>query len=101
MPKPVKKKPATKKKSTTPQRPASDPILRARQLFDEHMGKVDETVTAPHGDPFEAQYKARMSELGRKGGKVSGAKRMEMPAKKRRAIAMKAAKARWSNRGTR
>ena len=105
MPKPLKKQPAPKK-SATPKRPASDPNRRARQLMAEHLEKVEASsppwkaaqepeATPPHGDPFEAQFRARMAELGRKGGKVSGAKRMEMPAKKRRDIAMKAAKARW------
>ncbi len=57
-----------------------------------------ESVTPPHGDPFEAQFKARMAELGRKGGKVSGTKRMDMPAKKRRELAMQAANARWAKK---
>jgi general stress protein YciG len=76
-------------------------------MLDEHLAKLEQgkwkdapapDVTPPHGDPFEEQYRKRMSELGRKGGKVSGAKRMEMPAKKRRDIALKAAKARWGSR---
>jgi len=54
------------------------------------------TTTPPHGDPFEAQFRARMAELGRKGGKASGARRMEMPEEKRKAIARKAAMTRWA-----
>jgi general stress protein YciG len=101
MPKPVKKQPARKR------RPASDPNRRAHQMLDEHLAKLEQgkwkdaptpDVTPPHGDPFEEQYRKRMSDLGRKGGKVSGAKRMEMPSKKRRDIAMKAAKARWAKK---
>jgi len=75
----------------------------------EHLEKVgassppwkaepEPATTTPHGDPFETQFRARMAELGRKGGRVSGAKRMEMPAKKRREIAKKAASARWKSR---
>ncbi len=108
MPKPLKKKPAAKK-STTPKRPASDPNRRARQLMAEHLERVEKSsppwkaeqgpaVTPPHGDPFEAQFRARMSELGRKGGKISGAKRMEnLSQKQRRDIARKGAKARWGS----
>ena len=106
MPKPVKKKPAAKK-STTPKRPASDPNRRAGQLMAEHLDKLSQGKWAneppapenkPQGDPFEAQYRARMAELGRKGGKVSGAKRMEMPEKQRKEIAKKAAAARWGKK---
>jgi hypothetical protein len=61
----------------------------------------DETVTPPHGDPFKEQLSAYMAKLGAKGGKVSGAKRMEMPERKRKAIAKKAALARWRREPTR
>jgi len=37
-----------------------------------------------------------MAKLGAKGGKVSGAKRMEMPEEQRIEIAKKAAVVRWS-----
>jgi general stress protein YciG len=75
-------------------------------LMTEHEAKMQQgkwatpepDVTPPHGDPFEAQFRARMAELGRKGGKASGAKRMEMPERQRREIAMRAAAARWKKR---
>ena len=95
MPKPVKKGEARK-------RPASDPILRAKQLMDEQMAKFEtsekpwERPAVPTVASFQEQYKAHMAKLGAKGGKVSGAKRMEMPAEERRAIALKAARARWA-----
>lgn len=41
-----------------------------------------------------------MAKLGAKGGKKSGAKRMEMPEEQRIEIAKKAAKARWAKRKT-
>jgi hypothetical protein len=48
---------------------------------------------------FEAQFRARMAELGRKGGKVSGARRMEnLSSEKRRAIAKLAARTRWTKK---
>ena len=52
-------------------------------------------TVAPDPLDFGSQLSAYMSQLGRKGGKVSGAKRMEMPKKDRIAIAKKAAVARW------
>jgi hypothetical protein len=58
----------------------------------------DESVTAPHGDPFKDQLSAYMAKLGAKGGKVSGARRMDMPKKDRVAIAKKAAAARWGKK---
>jgi len=82
MPKPVKKA-ATRKPAT--KRPASAEPPEPDQ-------------TPPHGDPFEEQFRARMAELGRKGGKISGAKRMQVPEKKRREIALKAARARWTKK---
>jgi general stress protein YciG len=101
MPKPVKK-------AAPKRRPASDPNRRAHQMLDEHLAELDQgkwkdaptpDVTPPHGDPFEEQYRKRMSDLGRKGGKVSGAKRMEnLTPKQRKEIAKKAAAARWSDR---
>ena len=40
-------------------------------------------------EPFPSTLSAYMAAIGSKGGKVSGAKRMKMPAKKRREIALK------------
>jgi hypothetical protein len=109
MPKPVKKKPAAKK-STTPKRPSSDPNKRVHQQMAEHLERVEKssppwkaepepTTAPPHGDPFEVQYKARMSELGRKGGKVGGKRRMQTLTPERRTlIALKAARTRWAKR---
>jgi hypothetical protein len=59
---------------------------------------TDETITPPHGDPFQKQLSAYMAKLGAKGGKASGAKRMDMPKKVRVEIARKAAAARWSKK---
>ena len=56
------------------------------------------TVTPTDGDPFAAQYAARMSELGQNAGKAGGAMRMEMREKALREIALRAARARWGKR---
>jgi general stress protein YciG len=106
MPKPVKK---AAKKPAARKRPSSDPNVRAGQIMAAHIdklaaGKWAGETPEPASEPptadasFEAQFRARMAELGRKGGKVSGAKRMEMPEAKRKAIAKKAARARWGKK---
>ena len=46
--------------------------------------------------PTKAQVSALMAELGRKGGKIGGKRRLEtMTARERREVAKKAAEARW------
>lgn len=93
MPKRLKKSAQPKK----PRRP-SDPNRAAHALMHEHMGRVEESETPPHGDPFREQLSAYMAKLGAKGGKASGAKRMvNLTEKQRRAIARKAAQARWGS----
>lgn len=90
MPNPVKKAP---KKSTTAKRPSSDPNVRAHQLMREIEARQ---ATTPASASFEAQYRARMSELGRKGGKIGGKRRLEtMTPQKRSEQALKAVRARW------
>lgn len=95
MPKPVKKA-RQKGAGTLPvppkrKRPA-DPMKAAQAILAEHMGRVQETAPS-----FEEQYRARMAELGKKGGKISGAKRMEnLTDRQRSEIALKAATARWA-----
>jgi hypothetical protein len=63
---------------------------------------VEQSTAEPEPDApapiTQAALSAYMSALGRKGGKISGAKRMEMPAKQRKAIALMAARARWKKR---
>lgn len=47
--------------------------------------------------PTDAQVSVLMAELGRKGGKIGGKRRLEtMTAQKRKKIARKAARTRWS-----
>lgn len=67
-------------------------------MMAEHMAKAESAPPLPPMPSFAEQLSAHMAKLGSKGGKVSGAKRMEMPAKKRRDLAMKAAQARWAKK---
>jgi general stress protein YciG len=120
MPKPVKKsqpkakRPKAKKKSTA-KRPSSDPNVRAHQVIaameskQRQAGSTGTVDTKGRFTPdppgpsvvstFEEQFKARMSELGRKGGKASGAKRMQnLSPSKRKEIARLAATARWASK---
>jgi hypothetical protein len=55
----------------------------------EHIAKAEAQTAIP------ASVSAYMKAIGSKGGKVSGAKRMEMPEKIRLAVARKGAAARW------
>lgn len=49
--------------------------------------------------PTQAQVSALMAELGRRGGKIGGKRRLEtMTAKDRSAVAKRAALARWSKK---
>lgn len=50
--------------------------------------------------PTKAQISMLMAEMGRKGGKKGGKRRLKtMTADERKAVARKAARARWSGRG--
>lgn len=74
-------------------------MLHARQMVAEHMEKAEDTPAAnqPIIDP-EAVIREHMRRLGAKGGKVSGAKRMEnLSDDKRREIASQAARKRWAD----
>ena len=84
MPKPLKK-------TVKPKRP-SDPNQWAHQLVRESTER--EPTEAP--TDFTTHLSAYMSKLGRKGGKVSGARRMKnLSEEQRSTIALKAATARW------
>jgi general stress protein YciG len=95
MPKPLKKAVRKLKTPAKPKRP-TDPNRAAHAMLAEHMARLEaEQPAAPLG--FAAQYKAHMRKLGAKGGKASGAKRMEnLTDEQRSGIALKAARARWA-----
>ena len=85
MPKPLKKK----------RTPPRDVNQWARHMVEQTTAE-QETVAPPAIAP--AALSAYMSAIGHKGGKASGAKRMEMPVEQRKAIALLAARARWKKR---
>src|SRR5690348_3857532 len=97
MPKRLKKESAPKRKVAAPEWAEDFGSAGTAVTFGP---EVECQVTAAPGDmeKFEAMYRARMSALGAKGGKISGAKRMKMPKKDRVAIARKAAAARWGKK---
>ena len=65
----------------------------ARALVDESTEDLDAAL------PTQAQVSALMAQLGRKGGKIGGKRRLETMSQEERArIAKKAAQARWSKR---
>ena len=90
MPKPVKKDRPPFKTPPKTKRPL-DPSQAAQAALAEHMARMGEEPKADFG----TQLSSYMAKLGAKGGRVSGAKRMQMPKKVRTAIARKAAAARW------
>ena len=84
MPKPLKKRASP--------RPKSDPNEAAADLV-RRSTEGDDTPTRI----LPAQLSAYMAALGRKGGRASGAKRMEnLTDDERKSIALKAARARWA-----
>ena len=65
-------------------------------MFNEHMEKAGEAPEPPSDEP-DVNLSAYMSEIGQKGGKVGGKRRLQtMSAAARKRAATKAAKARWS-----
>jgi hypothetical protein len=94
MPKPLKK--ARRPKPPAKSKRSSDPKPAGRLQVQHHMRRMAE---GPMPDDFGTQLSTYMAHLGRKGGKISGAKRMEnLSERKRKAIARKAAAVRWSKK---
>jgi hypothetical protein len=62
---------------------------------------VQESTSEPEPETMtKTQISQLMSEMGRRGGKIGGKRRLEtMTPEKRSQIALKAARARWANRG--
>jgi glucan biosynthesis protein len=58
-----------------------------------------ERTTADQSTPTKSEISRVMAEMGRRGGKKGGKRRLEtMSPEKRREIAFKAAQARWKNK---
>ena len=65
-------------------------------MFEEHMEKAGEAAE-PQPDVPDVNLSTYMAEIGRKGGKVGGKRRLQtMSPAARKRVASKAAKARWA-----
>jgi len=81
------------KRIKKPKRP-DDVNELAHFLVNASTSDKDDTVP-----PTKAQISQFMSEMGRKGGKIGGKRRLEtMSAKERKEVAKKAAQARWKQK---
>ena len=97
MPKPVKKLAPKPNTPAKPKRP-TDPNRAAHAILAEQMARLQDEQTPLSPLDFNAQYKAHMAKLGKKGGDISGQKRMDLPVDVRRRVASIAARARWAKR---
>jgi len=81
-----------KRKST----PVLDPVQNARGVVLESVGQPETAQTPP---PTPSLISQVMAEMGRKGGKIGGKRRLKtMTAKERSAVATQAARARWGKK---
>jgi hypothetical protein len=90
MPKPVKKK----------RTPPRDVNQWARHMVEVSTAEPETAAPTPTPKPrISKELRAYMSALGKRGGRMSGAKRMEnLSDEQRREIASKAARAMWAKR---
>ena len=89
------------KRTRKPGRRPTDVNQLARYLVDQSTEKTTPGQKAHQlsTEQQEQQTISRiMAEMGRKGGRIGGARRREMSPEKRRELAYRAAKARWANR---
>ena len=91
MPKPVKKRKRT---------PPRDINQWARQLVDESTAEPATETREPQPKPrISKELRAYMAKLGKRGGQVSGARRMKnLTDEQRQRIALHAAQTRWAKR---
>jgi len=90
----AKKKTAKKVARKTTRRAPVDPNLSAADMIERSLRAHE----MPSPAQIEAQISAYMSAIGKKGGKASGAKRMEMPVEERRRVASIGARAMWAKK---
>jgi len=82
-----------KRKST----PKLDAVQNARRLVLESVGATDDTKEPP--TPSRSLISQIMAEMGRKGGRIGGKRRLVTLSDRRRSqIAKQAAQARWSKK---
>ena len=89
------------KRTSRPKRPPGlDTVQNARRVVLESIGEIEpsETPAVPASPSLISQV---MSEMGRKGGRIGGKRRLEtMTDRQRSRVARKAAQARWSKKRT-
>lgn len=74
--------------------PRLDAVQNARRVVLESIGETPDAPASP-----KSLISRVMAEMGRKGGRIGGKRRLEtMTAKERRAVAVAAAKARWAKK---
>lgn len=74
-----------------------DTVQNARRVVLESVGEADQPAEADK--PSRSVISQVMAEMGRKGGKIGGKRRLETLSDKRRSqIAKQAARARWSKK---
>jgi hypothetical protein len=90
-------KPTTQRKATKPKRP-TDVNQLGHYLVALSTGQIE----AEEPKVSQSDISRVMAELGRRGGKIGGKNRAEsMSPERRREIALKAARSRWDNKGSR
>jgi hypothetical protein len=84
------------KRTSRPKRPPGlDVVQNARRVVLASVGDFDPDMPAAPAHP--SLISQVMAEMGRKGGRIGGKRRMEtMTSRERSAVAKKAAKARWA-----
>jgi hypothetical protein len=99
MPKPLKKKPTAKSRPATKRpSPAAD-VRSPRSIANMDTRQPAASSTPPHGDPFEAQFRAGTSEAAGLDGKSGSTRRLETMVERRRMeIAKRAAAARGARK---
>ena len=86
------------KRTSRPKRPPGlDTVQNARRVVLESVGEID---PAPETLPTSASLISQvMAEMGRKGGRIGGKRRLEtMTDRQRSQVARKAAQTRWSKK---
>ncbi len=73
----------------------ADPIKTAKHIFDQFLAKADPQASVGQSDV--STVSVYMAQIGKRGGKIGGKRRMDrLTVRQRKALARKAAQARWS-----
>lgn len=83
------------KRSSKPKHGSLDTVQNAHRVFLESVGLANDDTATPTAHP--SVISQIMAEMGRKGGRIGGKRRLETMSKKERSdVAKTAAKARWA-----